>query len=189
MKERAMPASGLLSMFGLSTASFGPDGNIAVQLAPAGVQPGSTGNDNVLAAFSIPANAFDIAGRGIVINAQGSLVNNANTKRLKIIFGATTAVIGSAVSGGTAIADSGSVTTIGGGWSLQASVFKTGNPGSNTQMGLHQQTQLGATVSSLVAPSALTAVESGAILVAVTGAAGTATTDITFNFLQINAMN
>jgi len=38
-------------------------------------------------------------------------------------------------------------------------------------------------------PLATTAVESGAILIAVTGNAATATSDILLNFFEVNAMN
>ena len=40
-----------------------------------------------------------------------------------------------------------------------------------------------------MAPALATATENGAILVAVTGNAGTATGDIALNFFEINAMN
>lgn len=38
-------------------------------------------------------------------------------------------------------------------------------------------------------PTAIAAVESGAILIAVTGNATTAASDIVFNFLNVNALN
>jgi len=168
---------------------MGESGNLNIQAVSAGRNPASTGADIVLAVFALPANVFDIANRGLDIQAQGSIVNNANTKRVKLIWNATTAVVGSAVTGGTTIADTGSVTTLGGGFSLMASIFKYGAAGSNTQICLHQQAQVGGTVSALLAPSLATAVESGQILIAVTGNAGTTATDIVFNFLQVQGMN
>ena len=108
---------------------------------------------------------------------------------MKIIFNATTAVVGSTVTGGTTVADTGTVTTNGGGWSVQANVFKYGAAGSNTQIGLHQQCQVGAAVSALLAPQLITATESGSILIAITGNATTTASDIVFNFAEINAMN
>lgn len=178
-----------LEQFGGGTGTMLSEGNINRQLSVAGVQPGTTANDNVLAFFSLPAGSLDALGRGLTITAQGSFAATNNAKRLKLIFNATTAVVGSAVTGGTTIADTGSLTTTSnaGGWSIQANVFKTGALGSNTQLGLHQLTQPAAVLPT--APAAIAAVESGAILIAVTGAAATATTDITFNFLEINAMN
>ena len=182
--------SSMITQFGSGTATFPEEGNINRQISSAGVTPGATGADNVLAAFSLPANSFDQAGRGLSITAQGSFGATGNNKRIKIIFNPSTATVGSTVgSGGSTVADTGTVTTNGGGWSIQANVFKYGAAGSNTQIGLHQQAQIGGAVAALLAPSLVTATESAAINVAVTGNATTATTDIVFNFLEINAMN
>lgn len=175
---------------GGSTAFIAEEGNINRQLSSAGINPASTGADVVVAVYSLPANFFDgIGNRGLCLTAQGSIVNNANNKRVKIIFNATTAVLGSAVTGGTTIADTGTVTTLGGGFNLSANVFKTGAAGSNTQLCLHQGAQVAGTVSSLLAPSTAAAVENAPILIAVTANAGTTATDIVFNFLEVNAMN
>lgn len=181
--------SSMLTQFGNGAAIFPEEGNINRQLSAAGIQPGGTAVDSVLAAYSLPANSFDIAGRGLAITAQGSFGATGNNKRVKIFFNATTAVVGAAVTGGTAIADTGVVTTNGGGWSVQANVFKTGAAGSNTQLGLHQQAQIGGAVAALVAPQAIAAVENAPILIAITGNAATVVSDIVFNFLEINAMN
>jgi hypothetical protein len=178
-----------LEQFGACTATVLAEGNINRQISAAGIQPGATGVDNVLAVFSIPANSYDILGRGVGITAQGSFAATANNKRIKLIFNATTAVVGSTVTGGTTVADTGTIATSGGGWSLQANIFKYGANGSNTQLGLHQQAQIGAATAALLAPSLITAVENGPILIAVTGNATTAASDILFNFLEINAMN
>lgn len=173
---------------GGTSALFGTEGNINVQTVSAGLSPASTGADIVLAAFTLPVGVFDQAGRGINIMACGSIVNNANTKTLKIIAGATTAVVGSAVTGGTAIA-SAAFTTAGTGWQLAANVFKYGASGSNTQIALHESAQAGSVVGALISPSLLTLNESASILCAVTGNAATATSDIVFNFLCANWMN
>ncbi len=179
-----------VTQFGLGAALMAEEGNINRQLSIAGVSPGATGADNVLAVFSIPAGSFDVNGRGLNITAQGKFGATANNKQVKLIFNPSTAVVGSTVgAGGTTIADTGTVATNGLGWSVSANVFKAGAAGSNTQIALHQQSQTGGTVSSLLAPTFPTAVESGAILVAVTGNAATATSDIVLNFLEVNAMN
>ena len=178
-----------LSQFGSGGGPFGAQGNLNVQLAATGIQPGATGADNVLAVYALPANSFDNAGRGLYIAAVGSFGATANTKRIKIVFNATTAVVGSTVSGGTTIADTAAVTTNGGGWSLGASVYKTGVGGGNTQLCVHEAAQVGGAVAALLAPSATTAVESGAILIAVTGNATTVATDILLNFFQVNVNN
>lgn len=175
---------------GGSTGTFNECGNLNVQIASAGVQPGATGADNVLAVFSLPANLFDKAGRGIAITASGSFGATANTKRVKVIVNPASAVVGSTVgASGVTVCDTAAVTTNGGGWQLTASVFKYGAAGSNTQIGFHNQAQVGAAVAAMLAPSLITATESGAILVAVTGNATTAASDIVFNWLEVAMMN
>ncbi len=183
------PAS-MLTQFGGGTASFPEEGNVNRQISSAGVNPGTTGADNVLAFYSLPASSFDVSGRGIQVTAAGSFGATGNNKRIKIIFNPATAVVGSTVGGGgTTVADTGTVATNGGGWSLSANIFKYGATGSNTQIGIHNQAQIGAATAALLAPSLITATESGAILIAVTGNATTAASDIVFNWLEINAMN
>jgi hypothetical protein len=175
--------------FGSGSGNFGLEGNISCQPS-AGVNPAATGADNVLAVFSIPANSFDQNGRGIAISAVGGFAANTNNKRVKIIVGAASAVVGSTIgSGGTTIADTGTVATNGAGFQLQASVFKYGAAGSNTQIGIHNQAQMGSATAALISPAALTLAENLPILVAVTGNATTTATDIALNLLEINATN
>jgi hypothetical protein len=148
--------------------------------------PGGTGADNVLAVYSIPANTFDAAGRSVTIRAVGSIATGTHTKDVKIIFNATTAVVGSTVTGGTTIADTGSYATTGAtGFMLEATVTKDGAAGTNTQTGVNVANLIGATSPALLAPVAITATENAAILVAVTGNAGTTAADIGLNLLEI----
>jgi hypothetical protein len=175
------------SLSGLAT--FPDEGNIYREVV-ASRNPASTAADIVVGVYTLPAYSFDISGRGVNLLAEGSFANNVNSKRVKIYFGCTTAVLGSAVTGGTVIADTGAFTTAANvGWSLEANVFKYGAAGSNTQLGLHQGAQIGATVGTLLVPTLLTATESGAILIAVTANAATTATDIVYNFFEVNAMN
>lgn len=170
-------------------AIMGEEGNIYREVV-ASRNPGGTAGDYVVGAFTIPAGSFDIAGRGLNLLAQGSVASNTNSKRVKLYFGCTAAVVGSLVSGGSVIADSGAYTTTGAaGWSIEANVFKYGLGGSNTQLALHMSAQIGAVVGSLVVPTPLTLTESGLILCAVTANAATTATDIIYNFFEVNAMN
>ena len=180
----------LTEYFGNSTATFGLEGNVSSQVN-AGVNPGATGADNVLAVYTLPANAFDQAGRLIEIQASGSFANNTHSKECKIIFNPATAVVGSTVgSGGTTIADTGAYTTTGAcGWLLQATVAKYGAAGSNTQIAQETATIIAATHGGIGVPIAATAVESAPILIAVTGNAGTTATDIALNLFSVNACN
>ena len=185
--------SSILTQFGSGTATFPEEGNVNRQVSSAGINPGATGADNVLAFYSLPANSFDgltNTNRGLNITAAGQFANNVNSKRVKIYWGCTTATVGSTVTGGTVIADTGAFTTAANvGWSVSANVFKYGAANSNTQLGIHTQAQMGSSVGTLLIPTLLTATENAAILIAVTGNAATAATDISFQWMEINAMN
>ncbi len=182
--------SSMLTQFGGGTASFPEEGNISRQISAAGIQPGATGADNVLAVFTLPASSLDQAGRGLTISAIGSFGATANTKTVKLIWNPSTAVVGSTVgAGGTVIATTGAVTTNGGGWQLSGNVFKYGAAGSNTQLVTSNGAIAGAAHLGTTSPALATATESGAILIAVTGNAATAVSDIALNWLEINAMN
>jgi hypothetical protein len=181
--------------FGSGTSTINTSGNVfnSMTVASPGISPAATGADNVLAVFSIPANTFDgitNTNRGLTVTAIGSVGSSGGTKRIKIIYNPTAAVVGSTVSGGTTIADTGALTTTTAvGWSLTAQVFKYGAPNSNTQLAIHQAAQVGSTVSALLAPIAVTAIENTPTLIAVTGNAGTTTSDIQLNFFEPNASN
>lgn len=181
----ALPASTLFQGGG-STGTFAPDGAINSQFSSTGVSPAATGADKVVASYTLPASFFDQAGRGLKIRARGSFGATGNNKDIKIIFNPASATVGSTVgAGGTTIADTGTVTQNGGGWSIEGTVFKYGAAASNTQLGTNGPMQPG----TPVAPTLITATESGAIFVAITANATTATTDIVFNQLVINAQD
>ena len=179
---------------GGSTGTFGTEGNLNVQVSAAGVSPaaGSAGTpaDLVMATYTVPASAFSAAGKGITIMAAGSFGATSNVKLVKLWVNPATAVVGATIgASGVLICSTASVTTNGTGWQIEGSLFKYGAAGSNTQIGLHNQAQVGAAVASMLAPNLVTATESGAVLVAITGYASTTVTDVVFNFLQVNATN
>jgi hypothetical protein len=179
--------------FGLGLAGMSREGNIfRLAIGAAGVSPGGTGTDNVIGVYTLPANSFDIPGRGINIQAQGKFATNGNTKQVKIIFGCTTAVLGSAVTGGTVIADTAAQTGSNVGWLISANVFKFGAAGSNTQYAQCEGVITGATHLGLGAsgvPVFPTMPENAPIIIAITGNCTTTATDIVLNFWEINAMN
>jgi hypothetical protein len=178
------------SITGAGGAFLG-EGTINRQISSAGINPGATGADNVLAVFSLPGNGFDgIGNRALEIRAAGSFAATANNKTVKLIANPSTAVVGSTVgTGGVTIASTGVVATSGGGWLLQSSVSKYGVAGSNTQIAFNEIVSAGATGIGLLAPALITAIESGAILFAVTGNAATVVSDIVFNGLTVRARN
>lgn len=182
--------SGITTQFGSSTAFFPEEGNINRQISATGVSSTTSPASQVLAAYTLPANGFDVAGRGLQITAAGSFATNGNNKLVAINIGAATAVVGSAVgSGGTVIATTGTVTTSNAGWEISANVFKYGAAGSNTQLAIHSQAQVGNAVSALTIPALLTMTENAAINIAIICTAATGAGDVVFNWLEINAMN
>lgn len=189
-----MPVAGVdafVAPFGGGGAPFGQQGNLTAQVSGAGISPGAINADNVLAVFSLPLNSFNAAGKGVAIAAQGSFANNTNSKRVKIIVNPATAVVGSTVgASGVTIADTGAFTTAAlTAFDVEANLFKYGAAGSNTQIGINTNTQVGATTPAILAPTLVTAVESGAILIAITGNAVTTAADILLNLFTVNAMN
>jgi hypothetical protein len=164
------------------------------------VSPAATGADNVLASYSLPAGFFDVAPlsstiatgavvstAGLRIRAVGRFAANANNKTVKIIFNATTATVGSTVTGGTTLVSSGVVAINGLGFIAEAWVRKVGVADANTQVGGQITGIYGATVVSPPITQAITAVESAAILIAVTGNAATTATDILLDHFQVTA--
>ena len=163
------------TQMGSSLAASGaarPGGALSTVVVSAGVGNGADLTDDVLSVFSIPASMFDVAGRQLNIQAMGKTGATANNKRIKVFFNATTATVGSAIVGGTLIADSGVITANAQGWQANATVIKYGAAGANTQIAQGDVAVAGAT-RTIVAPALATAVESGVILVAVTGSSPT----------------
>ncbi|PVX61239.1 hypothetical protein [Paraburkholderia unamae] len=148
-------------------------GNASVQVVAAGQGNAAATTDTVLFTYALPASALDVAGRQVTVVAAGTLGSTANNKRFKLWWGTTTQTVGSAVAGGTLMADSGVQTTNGGGWSISAQVSKYGAAGSNTQIATNQQAISGTTHLGTAAPVLLTANESNVINITVTGASTT----------------
>jgi len=180
------------TMFGGGIATFLEEGNINRQIGNPLAANAAATTDTVLATYTLPANSFDVAGRGLAISAQGMTAVSTNSKRAKLIWGATAAVVGSAVTGGVAIADTGAWTTgnSGVGWQLATNIFKFGPAGSNTQYA-QGTSVLGGTHGGITAPVFPTAVESAPIIIALTGSSYTtgAAGDVVANWLECNAMN
>ena len=168
---------------GSGAGTFGRSGNINTTISSAGLSPGNTGGDYVVAFFALPASSFDIANRAMQIQAAGSFAANGNTKRVKVQVSNTLPVVGNTIASATAIADSTAVTTNGGGWQFTAELTKYGAAGSNTQIAIHNVAQ-GVGSVALLAPQLLTLTENATIYVALTANCTTTATDVVFNFLQ-----
>lgn len=177
------------AVFGGGTATFLDEGNVLASIGNPVANPAGITNDYVLAVYTIPASSFSATGKGIQFTAAGNLGNDSQTKRVKMIFNPTAAVVGSIVSGGTTLGDTGSVTQANVGWILQSQVFKYGAAGSNTQIGQFEDGSVGTLNLGVGLASAITANESSSILLAVTGNATTSVGDISLYSFIVEAMN
>jgi hypothetical protein len=181
-----------LMEFGSGTAVMNGQGNINVQSpgVAGGVSPGATGSDIVVFVYSLPANSFDQAGREIYVEGWAQFAANANTKRVKLFYNATTAVVGSTITGGTLMADTGAITQNGGSALLQGNVVKRGAANSNTQTLFPGGVVLSGSHVGLSTPAAdVTAVENAPILIAMTINNTTTATDALGIAFVVNGMN
>lgn len=157
--------------------------------------------DDILGGIALDAAAFDAAGRGLYITAQGKTAANGNNKRMRLWINPTMSgqtVTAGVISGGTVtgagsgvlLIDTGTVTLNAKGWSLQGNLFKYGAAAANTQY-FQGNTVLDTTHGGILAPSFLTQTESAIMNLVITGASQTtgAASDVLLNFLEFNAMN
>jgi hypothetical protein len=151
--------------------------------------PGTLGGDYVVDVLTIPANYLAFNNQGIELTSAGNFAANANNKRIKLWFNATTAVIGSLITGGTLLADTGTVATNNLGWVVQGAVFKRGALGSNTQTTESIGAVSGGTHDGVVLNVDTTAVETAPILCAVTINNTTNLTDAVMSEFEIDAWN
>lgn len=183
----------MLTYFGGGSGTLLEEGNLNRQIGNPLAGNNADTTDDVLVSYSLPASSFDIAGRGLCITAQGTTGQTNNNKRVKLWFNAT--ISAGKVIGGSVIADTGAWTngTVPNnnvGWQLMANVFKYGAAGSNTQYA--QGTAiLGGIHGGIGSPVFAAAIESGAIVIAVTGSSYTtgAANDVVATWFEINAMN
>ena len=150
----------------------------------AAVAPANTGGDYVVGVYSLPGGSLDLAGRAIEADAWVEFASNGNTKRWKIWFNPSAAVVGSTITGGTLLFDSGAVTTNGGSANGYGQVVKRGANGSNTQTTLP-----GAINSNAASCADTTATESAAILFAVTINNTTNAADCSLTEFEVNVDN
>ena len=185
--------STMLTYFGAGSGTVLSSGNLNRQIGNPLAGNSADTADRVLASYTLPAASLDVLGRGLCIVAQGSTGATTNDKRIKLWFDAV--ISGGAVIGGSVIADTGpwvngTVPNNSVGWQLTANLFKYGAPASNTQYA--QGTLiLGGLHRGIGLPVFLTAIESGVIVIALTGSSYTtgAANDVVATCFEINAMN
>lgn len=158
-----------------------------------GIQPSATGADKIVDAFTIPAGTFDSAGRGFVATVYGTFGATGNNKLIKVILGATNtnpATNGTVtVTGGTTIGSTGTLTTNGGGLVLTCQLFKTGAAASNTQESMTTGIVAGSTHAGCGSWTDQTFTEANAQLLVVTVNLTTATTDFTYQGMELTGYN
>jgi hypothetical protein len=185
--------SNMLTYFGGGSGTLLEAGNLNRQIGNPLAGNNADTTDDVLVSYSLPASSFDIAGRGLCITAQGTTGQTNNNKRVKLWFNATISagkVIGGGVIADTGAWTNGTVPNNNVGWQLMANVIKYGAAGSNTQYA--QGTAiLGGIHGGIGSPVFSTALESGAIVIALTGSSYTtgAANDVVATWFEVNAMN
>lgn len=147
-------------------------GQLYAGLTTVGTAANTTETD--LQTYTMPANTFDVASRGVRVTAWGSYGATANNKTIKGYFGAANVVYNS-----TALAQNGT------GWVLEFEVYKTG---SNTQC------HWGNLVAGNTIPGAQsgtdTQTDTAAIVIKVTGQNGTAVAnDIVCRGMTVKMIN
>lgn len=141
-------------------------GVISVNLAPVGNV--GTGEDNLMT-YTLPASALGTTNDFIEINGFGSLAANANTKRVRVYFGATV------------ILDTTALALNSGNWQFTARVYRTG---AATQYAEADWSKTVAGAAILVQNTNPAETLSGTVLVRVTGE-GVANNDIVQNSMTI----
>ena len=191
--EAGAEPSNILTYFGGGLGAFLSEGNLIRMVGNPLAGNNADTTDDVLASYVLPASSFDVAGRGLRITAQGGTGPTANNKRVKLWFNAT--ISGASVTAGTVIADTGpwlngTIPNNNVGWQLLANVFKYGGAEANTQYA-QGSAVLGGVHRGIDAPVFMTAVESAAIVIALTSSSFTSgvANDIIATWFEIDAMN
>jgi hypothetical protein len=145
-------------------------GQLTAQLTTTGTPANTT--EATLQTFTLPANTLDAVGRGLRIRAWGSFGANANSKTIRLYFGAK-------------IYDSTALSQNGTGWILEAEVYKTS---------INTQTTWGTILAGFSNPGAeigaQNQTDTGPIVIKVTGQNGTANAnDIVCNGMSILMIN
>jgi hypothetical protein len=185
--------SNMRAYFGGGTGTLLAEGSLARQLGNPLAGNSADTTDDVLASYTLPALSLDVAGRGLRITARGMTGPSSNDKRAKLWFDAK--IFAGVVVGGSVIADTGAwadaITPNNNvGWQLTSNVFKLGDAGSNTQYA-QSSAILGGSHGGIGLPVFPTAIETGAIVIALTGSSYTAAAanDLVATWFEVSAMN
>ena len=131
-------------------------------------------SEEVLATYTLPANTLSANGKAIRVTAWGESAANANAKVVRIRFGGIAA----------AWTASFSTTASGAAWSISSVIIRTG-AATQVSIGSGSASPSGQTLVS----AAPTATLSSAVDIVVTGLTATASGDVTFKGLIVEALN
>ena len=182
--------------------SFAEEGNV-YRNAGAPIK-GNTADltDDILLGFQLPANAFDSAGRELILTALGNFAATANNKRYKVWLNPTMSgqtvnadgsITGGTVTGvgaGVLLLDSLVQTVNNGGWNATVQITKYGAANSNTQQ-YQTQNINGGTHAGTSGAVAMTQPENAVMNFVITGSSPTtgAANDVTLNQFALNWCN
>lgn len=127
--------------------------------------------ETTLSSYSLPANVLSANGKTIKITVWGTFAANANTKTVKIKFGASSITVLAAA-------------TNGGGWRATAYVVRTGAATQKMVADLVNYTGTGTTGGTASPTETL----SGAVTILTTGQSGTASSDILQEFFAVEVL-
>jgi len=173
-RGKTLGEAGSQIRFGKSGTAFGLSGQVYNYLAVTGTGNGNDTTEDTLQSYSLPANALDVVGRGLIIQAFGNLATNAHSKTVKLYFGSSI-VLSTAAQTGSNVP-----------WFLELQIWKQA---SNVQIGFGQPI-VSTTHGGVVLYTAGSEADTAAITIKVTGQTGTAAAnDVVLNGLSIFAMD
>lgn len=164
----------IISAGAVGSGTLLPAGVISRQFNRSGVGNGADTTNDVLFSYAMPANSFDVNGRGVKIRAFGFYAANGNDKRVRLTFG------------GVELFTSGVVTFNAGWWRIDVELYRDG---ANTQLGSSWMTTKDTVIGPVTVLTGVT--DTAAITIAVTGASPTtgAASDVNACGLIVEFMN
>jgi hypothetical protein len=176
-KGRGYVESSALQRMGKAAAAMAGGGNITVNVNAAATSGnGADTTEDTIFTQTLPANALDIVGRQILVEAYGNVAATSATKNARVYFGSTLLVNFAATTTQTGV------------WAVTAYVTKAGS-NSQSILVLTDTTISGSLVRSASILSGTEADNAG-IVIKVTGQSSAATANlVTCNGLIIGGYN
>ena len=164
-KDGNLTGKSLATLAGNGSGAVSVGGMLSVQYTDTG--NAGTGEDD-LHTYTFPASSMVTTGRGVRYTGSGTFPNNANTKTLKVYFGASMQTVTLP-------------TNEAGDWHFEATVVRTG---ASAQRYVIKSTYVTSGSNTFIAQGDLTQTESGTIAIKTTGEA-TSNNDIVQKFSSV----